>query len=221
MPLDLSADQAVFDGLETVTLDLAIGGVSQVYTDAYRLPERMAVGDPSDAAYLQRMTEWHLSTTVLAIDPRPGDTITDAVPDIWVIQSVRPPKFGDYWGLDCRLSEITDDAVLADVVTLWPAVYSISAMGSQVTTHPTAAAWFTAVDAKIVLRESVAETEMAQRDFVEMFDVYVAKDIDQVHDGDILKDDDTGHQYTIVSYRNRFQIDELSVIVCEDRLRGP
>ena len=213
MALDLSADQAV------ITADwpegpIALSSWVPPITDAYRLDDRMIEGDPTDAGYLQRSTEWHLST-LQAYAPGVGETITDAAGVIWVIQSVRAPEGDDYWGLPCL-----ELSVGADEVTLYPATYASDAMGNQITTHPAAAGWFADVPAKIILRASVSELEAAQEDFVEVFDVYVSADVGQVHDGDILKDAG-GHQYTIVSYRNRFQIDQLSVIVCEDRLRGP
>ena len=209
----------MLDGLVIVTLDMSIGGVSRVYPDAYRLPERMAVGDPSDAAYLQRMVEWHLPTTGVAIDPRPGDTITDAGAVIWIIQTVRPPEFGDFWGLDCLESTITADPALADKVSLWTTTDVIDGFGGKATTFTRDPA-LRDIDAKIVLRESVPVTEMGQRDFVEQYDIYVDTDLGTLRNGDQVRDDVTGDIYTIVSWRNRFQIDELSVIECEDKIAG-
>ena len=214
MALDLSADHALFATDWPEAGAIALSSWVPPITDAYRLEDRIIEGGPTDAAYEQRATEFHLST-LQAYTPAIGETITDAAGAVWVIQEVRQPDGGDYWGLPCL--ELT---VAGDVVTLWPAVDSQSAMGSKITTHPAAAAWFTGVAAKIMLRPSRAETEVGQRDFVEIFDIYVQADVGQVHAGDILQDA-TGHQYTIVSYRNRAHINALSVIECEDRLRGP
>jgi len=223
MAVDLSADHAViaadFPEAGPIALSSWPSPPNPPITDAYRLEDTKVEGDPSEGGYLQRQTEWHLST-LQAYSPAVGETITDADGVVWIIQSLRESVRKDFWGLTCLESSITADVALEDRVWLWPATYEVSAMGSQVTKHLAAAPGFSDVPAKIVLRPSLAETEMGQRDFVEIFDVYVSADIGQVHDGDLLKDA-TDHQYTIVSYRNRFHIDDLSHIVCEDRLRGP
>lgn len=216
--VDLSTDQALIDGLETITLDMAIGPVSRAYTDAYRLPETLGEGDPSEGGYLARMTEWHLPTTGAAIDPKPGDTITDAATIVWVIQDVRAPKVfdgsGDYWGLRCRELAITADTALRDLVTLHPTRRTLRPDGSKISSHIAADGDFVDVPAKIQLRPSTADLLAGQERFIEVYDVYVERDIGQVNAGDVLKDGD-GKVYRIISYRNRELIDDLSTLVCE------
>ncbi len=219
MPLDLSADQAVLDGLETVTLYMSDPDAERVYEDAYRLPERLAEGEPTEGGYLQAETTWHLPTTEAAIDPKPGDLITAGGVD-WVIQEVRAPKFGDYWGLACRRSSITADTTdpsLQDQVTLYPGVDAIDTYGSKITTHTAADGDFSTVAAKIKLRASTADDRFGQRQFAERYDIYVDTALPQLHNGDVIKDQ-TGKVYTVLSWRNRELIDELSVIECELRI---
>jgi hypothetical protein len=179
-------------------------------------------GDPTQGGYRARSTEWQLPTTGAAIDPQIGDTITDSDDIVWVIQSVRPPKFNDYWGLTCQEFSITDDTDLQDLVTLFPAVRASQPDGSKFVTHTAASAGFTNIPAKIKLRPSTAELLAGQERFTEVFDVYVAEDIGQVNAGDVLKDgtDGSGKTYLIVSYRNRELIDDLSTIVCEAKPVG-
>jgi len=216
MVLDLSADHAVIiaDWGEAITLS----SWGPAITDAYRLADTEMEGDPTEGGYLQRRTEWHLST-LQAYTPAVGNTITDADGVVWIVQTVREPEAGDFWGLTCLESSITDDVALEDRVWLHPGVDTLDAWGSKLTNHTAFDPAFADVPAKIMLRPSVAAEELGQRDFVERFDIYVARDIGQVHNGDVLKDG-PGKQYTIVSYRNRNQIDELSVIECEDRISG-
>jgi hypothetical protein len=219
MSIDLSGDQALIDGLETVTLQISIGAPPpRIYEDAYRLPEVQVEGDPTQGGYRARSTEWHLSTLGAAIDPQIGDTITDSDDIVWVIQSVRPPKFNDYWGLTCQEFSITDDTDLQDLVTLFKAGRALQPDGSKFTTHA-AVAGFTDVPAKIQLRPSTAELLAGQERFIETYDIYVGEDIGQVNAGDILKDA-TGKNYRIISYRNRELIDDLSTIVCESKPVG-
>ena len=102
------------------------------------------------------------------------------------------------------------------MVTLYPARDTLTAYGSKTSKHLTADATFTNVPAKIMLRPSSPEEQFGQKQFVETYDIYVDDDIGQVHNGDVLKDENS-KIYTIVSYRNRERIDELSVMECQLR----
>jgi len=216
MAIDLSADQALLDNLETV----ALSGFVPAILDAYRLRDHIVEGDSAEGGYLHRETNWHIGIqTPLDIDPQIGDVITDGPGVAWVIQDVTNPSLNDCWRLRTRVASITDDVTLQDQVTLYPAVDTVDAWGSQVRAHTTPAGWFTGIAAKIQLRPSGIEEYAGQREFVEIYDVYVAEDVGQVNSGDVLKDQDL-KIYQIVSYRNRVQIDELSVIVCELRPRA-
>jgi hypothetical protein len=218
--MDLSADQFVLDGLEAFTL-VASGVAHIAIAGGYQLPDRLAESDPSEGGSLRRETEWHIPTetaagVALAYDPKPGDTITGEDGIEWTVLGVRQPKFGDYWGLTCRRSSITEYADLVDAVTLYPSVDTTTAAGSKVSAHTVAHGDFANVPAKIQLRASVPEEYHGKKQFVEVYDIYVAAQLPQLHNGDLIKDGD-GVNYTVVSWRNREQIDELSVIVCEFR----
>ena len=222
--VDISGDLALIDDVESVTLDTAADGVTWANVVAYRVGDQIVEGEPTAGGYLYRQTKFRLQGPPSGdiYHPKPGDIITDADLVEWVIQEINGPSVHSCdWQLTCRIPYITEDVVsgLQDLVTLWPSVDTTDAWGATRTTHPDPEPLFEDVPAKIKLRASVAETEVGQRDFVEVFDIYVAKDIGQVHAGDLLKDG-TGHQYTIMTYQNRELIDELSVIVCEDRLRA-
>jgi len=219
MALDLSADQLLLDGLETVTLHSE--NVDFPITDAYRTRQDTTNQDHAGGDYWHVDTTFHFPVHPVAV-PIIGDTITDAGLEVFNIVEVREPAYNDAWICRCRRAMIAPLRVpigLEDQVTLWRAVETTDAWGSTITTHPIADVAFGTVNAAITLRPSVVAEELGQQDFVEQYDIHVAKDVDTVHFGDILKDQD-GHQYTIVSYQNRQQIDELSVILCEDRIAG-
>jgi len=218
MVLDLSADHAIIAADFPEAGPVALSSWVPAIPDAYRLEDTEVEGDPTAGGYLQRRTEWHLST-LQAYTPAVGNTIIDSDGVVWIVQAVREPVLGDFWGLDCLESSISDDVALTDIVSLYPGVDTIDEWGSTITDHTDVDLAFEDVPAKIMLRKSAVAEELGQVDFVEQFDIYVARDVGQVHNGDLLQDD-TGHQYTIVSYRNRNQIDELSVIECEDRIGG-
>ncbi len=220
--MDLSADQAVLDGLETVILIVSATGVTHTFLDAYRLPDNLGEGAPSEGGYLHRETEWHLPVRDVAdvlFFPKPGDEITDLGSVIWVIQDVRHPEFNDFWGLQCRRSSITADDTLVDTVTLYPSVDTTTGAGSKVSAHDVADGDFENVPAKIKLRASVPEEYHGKKQFVEVYEIYVASQLPQLHNGDVIKDGlgGGGKVYTVVSWQNRDLIDELSVIVCELR----
>ena len=227
--VDISGDLALIDDVELVKLYTAADGIPGTPKEwlnvvAYRVGDQIVEGEPTAGGYLYRETKFRLEgpPTGDVYNPKPGDTIIDLDLVEWVIQEINGPSVHSCdWQVTCRIPYITADVVsgLQDRVWLHPSVDTPDAWGATRTTHPLPAAWFSDVPAKIMLRPSIAETEVGQRDFVEVFDIYVASDIGQVHAGDLLLDEH-GHRYTIMSYQNREQIDELSVIVCEDRLRA-
>jgi hypothetical protein len=91
---------------------------------------------------------------------------------------------------------------LDNTVTHFPAVDALTSYGSRTITHPTANASFTDIPAKIMLRPSETEDHAGQREFTEVYDIYVDGDIGQIANGDILKDENA-KQYKIVSFRQR------------------
>ena len=211
---DLSGEQELLDGTETINLD----GIDIPY--AYRHREDQIEGDPTEGVYLMTHVQWDLPPQDAYYaggnKPTVGGIITDGDGRQYVIQGVKPPRpFEDYYGCQTKRLAIAETHDLDDLVTLYPAVDVLSAMGSRVTTHPTADADFTNVPAKIMLRPSDVVEKFGQKQFVERYDIYVAADVGQLKNADILKDQNL-KQYAIVSYRNRGQIDELSVIECED-----
>ncbi len=215
--MDLSADHYVLDDLEAAVLTTEEGVFAH---DAYRLPDVIGEGDPSEGGYLHRNVTFHLPTKSRAggpygYSPKPGDVETIAGVAYTVLE-VRQPKHSDFWGLSCRLASITADAALVDSVTLYPSVDTPTAAGSKVSVHTVAHADFTNVPAKIQLRPSVPEEYHGMKQFVEVYDIYVASELPQLYSGDVIKDGE-GKVYTIVSWRNRERIDERSVIVCELR----
>ncbi len=206
--LDLSLDHLNFDGLEPVTLS-SYGPA--LVENAYRLRKDIVEGDPTFGTYLQANVEFQLPTVDLpAIAPAVGDTIT-ATDAAFVIQGIRQPFLGDFWGCSCRESAITADATLRDLVTLWPAVVAVDDFGSKLVTHPVPDGAFTNVPAKIQIQPGEIGVHAGRLQFLRLFDIYVATDID-VQIGDLLIDQDL-NRYDIQSWQNRDRIDELSHIV--------
>jgi len=220
--VDLSGDQLLIDDLEAVELNISLTGATWDLPDAYRVRDEIVEGDPSEGGYLHRETTWHLST-LQAYVPAIGDTIIDAAGAglTWVIQSVGTPTVhNDAWRIRARELTITADATLADLVTLHPSVDTLTEWGSKVSDHTAAFGAFSDVAAKIVLRASVPDDYAGKKQFVQVYDIYVDQQLPQLHNGDLIEDGD-GNNYTIVSWRNRELIDELSVIECELRPRKP
>jgi hypothetical protein len=206
--LDLSLDHLNFDGLENVTLS-SYGPA--VIENAYRLRRDMVEGDPTHATYLHTDVEFQLPTVdVPAIAPAVGDEIV-AWDATFVIQSIRQPFMSDYWGCGCREAAITADATLHDLVTLWPVSVAVDEYGSRVATHPAADPLFSEVPAKIQIRPGLIGTHAGRVQFLRLYDIYVARDID-VQIGDLLIDQSL-NQYDVQSWENRDRIDELSHIV--------
>jgi len=223
--MDFSGDQLLIDGLESVELD------GSDLHNVYPLQELVDEQEPSEGVYLSRNVEFHLPVGTALYPgtsvPSVGGTIIDSAGTSYMILAVRPPYIpdqtepdsGDYWGCQTRAFDIVGTYDLDDLVTLYPGVDTLTEMGSRTIDHSTADASFTDVPAKIALQPSVTALEAGQRDFIQMCNVYVDGEIGQVHNGDLLKDQ-SDHWYTIVSYRSRQRIDELSVILCEDRIAG-
>ncbi|HUT93315.1 MAG TPA: hypothetical protein VMY37_27875, partial [Thermoguttaceae bacterium] len=212
-PIDLSQDQLLFDGLETIYLD---GSEIQ---HVLRLEEDVTEQEPTEGVYLSRNVEFHLPYGAAIYPggrtPAVGGVITDD-DNSYVILAVRQPKFCDFWGCSTRAMAIVGTYELDNLATWWPAVDTMDAAGGKITAHPSADATFTDVPAKFMLRPSVPQEYAGQKQFVEKYDVYVDGDIGQLDNGDLLKDEHD-KQYTIISFRNRDRIEELSVLECELR----
>ena len=212
-PIDLSGDQLLFDGLETIYLD---GSEIQ---HVLRLEEDVTEQEPTEGVYLSRNVEFHLPYGAAIYPggrtPAVGGVITDD-DNSYVILAVRQPKFCDFWGCSTRAMAIVGTYELDNLATWWPAVDTMDAAGGKITAHPSADATFTDVPAKFMLRPSVPQEYAGQKQFVEKYDVYVDGDIGQLDNGDLLKDEHD-KQYTIISFRNRDRIEELSVLECELR----
>ena len=222
--VDISADLALIDDVEAVDLDTAANGRTWGDVVAYRGSESIVEGEPSGGGYLYREAKFRLEgpPTGAAYDPKVGDVITAAGVE-WVIQEVATPSVHSCdWRLICRTPHITEDVLsgLQDVVTLYPSVDSIDAWGSKISTHTAAHGTFAAVPAKIVLRSSVPEDYAGQKQFLEIYDIYVDQQLPQLHNGDVIEDA-TGKTFTVVSWRQRGLIDKLSVIECELRIQKP
>lgn len=217
MPLDLSADHYVLDDLEDAVLTSADGFTAHT---VYRLPDVTREGDPSEGGYLHRDVTFHLPTktatgTPFTYSPKPGDTETIAGV-AYTVLDVQEPVHLSHWTLTCRLASITTDDMLVDEVTLYPSVDTVTAWGSKESLHDLADGDFTDVAAKIKLRASVPEEYHGKKQFLEVYDIYIASQLPQLHNGDVIKDGE-GKIYTVVSWHNRELIDELSTIVCELR----
>lgn len=208
MALDLSTDYAVLDGLEIVTLD------GPAVANAYRLPDKVTEGDPSEGAYLHRNVEFQLPTAP-AIAPVVGSVVVDAGGVSYNVLAVRQPFQGDYWGLTCREAAITAVVALRDLVTLYRATSTVSPAGSRKVTHLPVGA-FTDVPAKIQLQPSVVKDVAAKRGFVDRYKVYVQNDLDVLNHGDLLRDQHA-NWYVITSWETRPRIDALSTIICTVR----
>ena len=212
-PIDMHLDHYLLDGLETVTID----GVNTPY--AWREREYVREQDPSEGVYLSRNVDFTFAANVGTV-PNVGGLILDTAGHAYLITEVSPPftgtSTGDYWRAKSRDCVIADTYSLDNTVSLYPAVDTLDAWGSKITTYPTAAPTFTAIAAKIVLLPATAEEVAGQTQFTERYDIYVDQQIGQVHNGDLIQDEDA-KWYQIVSYRNRTRIDELSVIECELR----
>ena len=210
-PIDLSGDQLLFDGLETIYLD---GSEIQ---HVLRLEEDVTEQEPTEGVYLSRNVEFHLPYGAAIYPggrtPAVGGVITDD-DNSYVILAVRQPKFCDFWGCSTRAMAIVGTYDLDNLVTLYPAVEVLDEYGSKVTSHATAHPDFTDVASKIMLRPSVGEDRAGQRDFVEIYDIYIDEEVVQFHIGDVLIDEH-GRTYSIMSYRNRDRLEELSVLECE------
>ncbi len=210
---DLSGDQLLLPGLETITLN------GSSVPNVYRMPDVVSEQEPAQGVYLSRNVGFHLPVgdAIYPGDSKPtvGMLIVDADDFAYFVLTVRQPKHSDYWGCMTREAVISGTLDLDDTVTLLAASYTKDPGLGKKVTH-TADSTFTGVAAKIMLRPSVAEAYAGQDQILEQYDIYVAEDIGQVNEGDLLRDGD-GKQYRIVSWRNRQSISELSVLECELR----
>ncbi len=213
---DLSQDQLLLDGLETVTLD---GSEVQ---NVYRLQESIDEREPTEGVYLERNVRFQFpfGSDIYPGDSQPsvGGVIVDGDSQAYRIIGIRPPKHSDFWGATTRGLVISGTYSLDSAVSLFPAVETLSAAGSTITTHPAADADFTDVPAAIQLRESDPADWAGVRQITEVYDIYVDGDVGQLNNGDVLKDQDL-KVYSVISFRNRDEIGELSAIECE--LRNP
>ena len=213
---DLSQDQLLLDGLETVELD------GHEVQNVYRLQETVDEREPSEGVYLERNVRFQFPFGAeiypAGTQPSVGGVIVDGDLQAYKVIGIRPPKFSDFWGCTTRGLVISGTYDLDSTVSLFPAVERADEFGSTVTTHLVADADFTDVPAAIQLRASDPADWAGRRQITERYDIYVDGDIGQVNEGDVLKDQD-GKVYSIISYRNRDEIGELSAIECE--LRNP
>ena len=213
---DHSQDQLLLDGLETVTLDDA------EVQNVYRLQETEDEREPTEGVYLERNVRFMfpVGTDIYpaGTEPSVGGVIVDGDLQSYKILAIRPPKHSDFWGATTRGLVISGTYSLDSTVTLFPAVETLSAAGSTITTHPAADASFNEVPAAIQLRASDPADWAGRRQITEIYDIYVDGDVGQLNNGDVLRDQDL-KVYSIISFRNRDEIGENSVIECE--LRNP
>lgn len=205
MPLDLSKDYLILDGLENVTLD------GNPITGAYRGDIEEVEGSPTEGIYLQTDVDWQIPTPP-AIVPRIGQTIVDAAGRTYNILAIRKPFLGDYYGCSCRLSTIESDLPLSNKLTLYPAITGVAGDGSRIVDNSVADPAFLNIPCRIQRMEGDVQDFMGKRGLDRLYHIFVARDVD-LHYGDIVKDD-TAIQYTVQSWENRERIDELSLIVC-------
>ncbi len=206
MAIDLTLDYEVIDGLEPVTLD---GGA---VANAYRLPDVIDEANPTEGASLQRDVNWQLPTLPV-IAPVIGSVLL-AGGVSFIVQEVRQPFAGDYWGLRTREVSITADATLHDLVTLFPAVVTTDRAGSRIAKHVDLDPAFADIPAKIVPMPGDIEVMAGKQQFRRHFEIYVSIEVTTLSIGDVLQDQDL-NRYDVVSWRNRERIDELSVILAE------
>jgi hypothetical protein len=210
MALDLTTDHLAFDGLEAVTLD---GGA---VANALRSREDIIEGDSTEGAYTHRITTFRLpSTPALDLDPPVvGSVLVDGAAVSWVALAVMHPRLGSGWVLTCRELAITADAALHDLITRYPVVVATSEWGSRIASHPAADGAFADIPAKIQPQPAVDQLTAGKDQWKRLFDVYVSVEITTLAKGDLLMDQDM-NWYTVLSWRNRERIDELSVIIAE------
>lgn len=226
-PLDLSADIFLQDALETMSLD----GVDVF--PVYRLQETKDEREPTEGVYLERNVRFHFPVGAAiyaglpsATHPDVGGVIIDSADRAYKIIGIQEPYIpdptnpdtGTVWGVTTRGLVISGTYDLDSTVSLFPAVETLSAAGSTITTHLVVDGAFENVPAAIKLRGGDSADWAGKRQITEVYDIYVDGDIGQVNEGDVLKDQDD-KVYSIVSYRNRDEIGELSAIECE--LRNP
>ncbi|KKK61745.1 hypothetical protein LCGC14_3011260, partial [marine sediment metagenome] len=176
---DLSQDQLLLDGLETVTLD---GAEVQ---NVYRLQESIDEREPTEGVYLERNVRFQFP---FGADIYPGDTqpsvggvIVDADLQAYKIIGIRPPKHSDFWGATTRGLVISGTYSLDSTVSLFPAVETLSAAGSTITTHLDVDAAFEDVPAAIQLRKSDPADWAGKRQITEIYDIYVEGDLGQLN----------------------------------------
>ena len=165
MPLDLSADQLLLDGLETVTLHTE--GVDFAIDNCYRTRHDTTNQDHAGGDYWHAETKFHIPVGAPYF-PIIGDTITAVEPvlgnpQVWNILAVKEPAYNDPWQCTCRAAQIAPLRAplgLEDQVTLWRAVETTDSWGSTITTHPIADVAFGTVNAAITLRPSVVAEEL-------------------------------------------------------------
>lgn len=210
---DYSGDQLFREPLETVQLD---GAEVQ---NVYRNSEEEIEQEDTQGVYLSRLTtfDFPVGETIYPGNGRPqvASTIIDGDGNGYVILSIKHPYLSNFWGCRTRSSVLADTFDLDDTVTLLVATYTKDPGLGKKTSH-TPDATFTDVAAKIMLRSSDSEQSSGQDQFVERYDVYVDQDIGQVNNGDLLRDGN-GKLYQIVSYRDRLNFEENSVMECELR----
>lgn len=208
MVIDLTLDYEVIDELENVTLD---GGA---VPNAYRLPDQIQEGDSTEGAYLHRDIVWQLPTSP-AITPVVGSILVSGGVE-FVVQEVREPFAGDYWGLRTREVSITADATLHDLITLFPVVVTAARDGSRIATHPDQDPVFADIPGKIVPMPGEIDVIAGKQQFRRAFEIYVQTEVTTLSIGDLLEDQDL-NRYDVVSWRDRERIDQLSVILAEFR----
>lgn len=207
MVFDPSLDHLVFDGLEAVTLD----GVA--IANCYKSDVVETEAAPSEGVYQHADVEWQIPTNpVPGRIPAIGYEIADALGYTWVIQSVRRPFAGDYYGCACREGSISATLGLSDLVTRFPAITVVDEEGSRYVDNSAADPAFTNVACKIQPVADEVQDFMGKRGIETVFHIFVASDIDLAY-GDVLKDAGMT-QYSVQSWENRERIDELSLIVC-------
>ena len=214
MTLDLSLDYLIFDRPITVTLTDNTG--PQVIENVLKSEKTDKVNSPSDGVYQSNTgIEFQFPTSIVR-PPVIGGTILDNLGQTYTILEVREPFLNDFWGASVKEMVLDDEFSLVDLVSLWRHSTITDSYTSDVVSHTESVS---NISAKIQLKESQAEDIIGKREFNRQYEIFLSIEIP---DGwcsyrDLIKDEAL-NIYTIRSWKNRDQIDELSILFVEKQV---